>query len=207
VCSDSTLFRCWETRDKIEKKPDLEVHNGATIKDLAKIIKSHYINTKDPIKIILFGGLNDLAQNKEPAEILEKIADLKAEVKNANKNSVVMVATVPLVPKFCSLNVSQQKKGSFYDLPKQYNKINEFEALNAGIAALNRADKLKNIPLHIVGVVGKGIGNKRSKVHRKEETPKYFVEDGRKKMHLTHHWRYKFFKQACDYLAMGMEMP
>ena len=92
-------------------------------------------------------------------------------------------------------------------MPNSENKIDEFEALNAGIAALNRGDNLKTIPLHNVGVIGKGIGKKRNKVHKKEDIPKYFIEDGfkKKKMHLTYIWRFKFYKQACDYLRMGLE--
>jgi hypothetical protein len=206
VISDSTLFNCWTCRE--EMKPDLEVHNGATVKDLTEIVTKYYINSKKPIKIIMFAGLNDLAKNRGADKILDDIHELKSQVKEANENSVISVSTVPLVPKFCSLNVNLKNKGSFYDLPECKNKINEFEALNAGIAALNRGDNLKTIPVHNVGVIGKGIGKKRNKVHRKDDKPNYFIEDGiiKKKMHLTYIWRFKFYKQACDYLVKGLEM-
>ena len=61
--------------------------------------------------------------------------------------------------------------------------------------------------MHNVGFIGKGIGKKRNNVHKKEDIPKYFIEDGfkKKKMHLTYNWRFKFYKQACDYLLMGLE--
>ena len=83
----------------MEIQPDLEVHNGATVKDLTHIVKHHYINNKEPIEIIMFAGLNDLAKSKEAAAILDDLYELKALVKKANKNSVVSVSTVPLVPK------------------------------------------------------------------------------------------------------------
>ena len=50
VISDSTLYNCWTCGE--EMKPDLEVHNGATVKDLTKIVTKYYINSKKPIKIM-----------------------------------------------------------------------------------------------------------------------------------------------------------
>jgi hypothetical protein len=210
IISDSTLFNCWNGREKSKEHIDLEVHNGAKVKDLDKIIDEGYLRfDKSPIEIILIAGLNDLTDKKYPNEaskVLDDIDDLKKKVKHHNKKSVVSVATVPLVPKHCSLNIGKEKKGTFYDLLPENNKIDEFEALNAGINAINKRENVKSLKMHTVGVNGKGIGKQRRKVHRKEDASnhKYFFEDGDKKMHLMHCHRYKFFEMASGFLVAGL---
>ena len=210
ILSDSLLFKAY-LDEKPEMHIDCEILNGATVRELSSIFTEKYLIGEDnrPFEVILVAGINDIMKGRHPADIMADISNLKSQLKNHNKLSLLSVATLPLSPKLCSLYVSSNKANSFYDLSPENNKIDNIEAVNSAIIAINRG--LHFIKMSKIGVKGTGIGKKGlKKMHIDERGPgqnKYFIEDGIKKgkLHFTYVWRYFFFKEACTYLRRGLE--
>jgi hypothetical protein len=79
---------------------------------------------------------------------------------------------------YTSLNVSDKKKGTLYDLSEADNKMNQFEEFNAGVFVLNKQEQVHLLKMDTVGVKGKGIGLKKKKVPQFDSTenPQFFIE-------------------------------
>lgn len=207
ILCDSTLGGCGESDKKLKEHVNIEIHNGARIKDLEKVVKNVYLGDKSPIEVIVIGGLNDLVfDHKEAREVLEDLDELKKTIKNHNDENVISISTLPLVPGFTSLNVSDKKKNTLYDLPEAKNKINEFEAFNAGVFVINKQENVHFLKMNTVGVKGKGIGLKRKKVHQFDSTenPQFFIGE-KNKLHFTNKYRFWFYHEATDYLIKGLK--
>ena len=65
------------------------------------------------LRVVLFGGLNNVMKGQTVEEISKEFDLLVADIKQANPNSTLSWATLPLPPAICSLTVDETKVKSF----------------------------------------------------------------------------------------------
>ena len=95
ILSDSLLYGAWDTKTEIKEHVDLEVLNGAKIKDLSNILKKYYLTSPEPIEVILIGGINNIQIGEKAYQVLNDIYDIKKMLKShspANKLSISLLS-------------------------------------------------------------------------------------------------------------------
>ena len=208
LLSDSTLYGVCGTGKAATTHVEAEVVNGAKIEDLKDILEEKYLKPDPnprPTKVILIAGINNITARQSAAQILDGIAEMRQVLVKHHKESNLTIATLPLPPKVCSLAVTRNQKGTFYNLPSHLNKVEEIEATNVGIQAMNRAWSAEGIDIAKIGNQGEGIGRQRKTRHIDERhwrKPGYFIEDGinKGKLHFAYPIRRGILQQALQIL-------
>ena len=207
LLSDSLMFNSWKQTNKLPCHMDAEIRNGSRIYQLSDWLEKNYMAAdKDtPMDVVLVAGINDILAHRKAPTIVEDIVQLKHKIAKHHPGTTLSVATIPCPPKACSLQVTPSQTGSFYDLPPPKNKIDEIEAVNCSITALNRNWGVKFLDLAPIGIQGTGIGRHRQTSHIDERfgAPRYFIEDGhyRGKLHFVYDIRFRLLQQAADLLS------
>ena len=142
------------------------------------------------LRVVLFGGFNNILKNKSVRVIAKEFDALWTDINNANQMSMLSWSTLPLPPSVVSFKPE--------DANSPINKINSIDSLNEVIKTWNGDRSLSYVGLHRVGVRTR---NKKepgpiARYHREEE--KFF---DRRQLHISVEMRKKKFLNVCDILC------
>ena len=190
ILTDSSLYNVWTDGSlMMEVHVDMESIVGGRVRDMTRALIMQYLNHPERLEIIVLAGINNIGAGQPVAEILEEFNELREVVKahstmsGHSEPSVVSICTVLYAPKFCSLDVPRNFPN--WVPPKGFlNRRHDIECLNAGIAAINKAEQVNYLNLHYEGIkINKSDHTKMHK-HNPAE-PVWRETEVRKKLHLT----------------------
>ena len=87
----------------------MEIQSGAELRDLHRNLMV-YIKSKKELRVVLFGGLNNILKGQSVEEIAKEFDSLFEDIKHANPSSWVSWATLPLPPGAVSFKPEEENK-------------------------------------------------------------------------------------------------
>ena len=96
------------------------------------------------LRVILFGGLNNILKGQSVGEIAKEFDSLFKDILDANPSSMLSWATLPLPPSVCSFKLDDE------NAPEK--RLTSIDRLNDLIKSWNGDRDLPYVSLHRVGV-------------------------------------------------------
>ena len=163
LLSDSTMFSVW-------RKPlpadavhfDIECIVGGKVRDIKTALQKNYLHMPNRFEILVIAGLNNIGVGQSPEQIISDMREIRKVVKEHSDKwshvppSYVTFCTIPLAPKFCSLQVPPsppEPEVAMWVPPKNFkNKFLEMKSLNDRIISLNKEIGLTGVRIDYQGI-------------------------------------------------------
>ena len=159
ILTDSSLYNVWSYAKlkMFDYHVEMEAVVGGRVRDLTRAIMMLYLKHPQRLEILLIAGVNNIGDGQPVPGILEEIDELIQAVQthstfhNHTIPGVVSVSTVMYAPKYCSLDIPANQPD--WVPPQGFkNRRQEIETLNDGIKALNQANGVNFLKLHLEGI-------------------------------------------------------
>ena len=163
VLACSTMYGVWN-----KKVPDNTVHFdidsivGGKVKDMKRALEKNYLHMPNRMEIIVIAGLNNIGAGQKADTIIQDMRELRERVKEHSDRwghvqaSYVTFCTIPLAPKFCSLEVPPnppEPEIAMWVPPNNFrNHFSEMKSLNDQIIALNQEIGLTGVRIDYHGI-------------------------------------------------------
>ena len=162
ILTDSTLYGVWNNSKlpKITEHVEIECIVGARVRDLTRALVKNILKYSNRLEIVVIAGINNIGKNDTVASIMEEFREMKEVVKEHsikhkhNPPSYVSISTLILRPKFCSFSVPRNvpELAEWVPRPGFQDRYDAIKQVNLEVKAMNEAEQLSWINLHMQGV-------------------------------------------------------
>lgn len=163
VLACSTMYGIWS-----QQPPDNTAHFdidcivGGKVRDMRRALEKNYLHMPNRMEIIVVAGLNNIGAGQKADTIIQDMREIRQMVKEHSEKwghspaSYVTFCTIPLAPKFCSLQVPpsppEPEIALWVPAENFQNRFSEMKSLNDQIIALNLEIGLTGVRIDYHGI-------------------------------------------------------
>ena len=162
VVASSTLYGIWNKKTEDTVHFDIDSIVGGKVKDMKRALEKNYLHMPNRMEIIVVAGLNNIGAGQKADTIIKDMREIRQMVKDHSDRwghvpaSYVTFCTIPLAPKFCSLQVPPnppEPEIALWVPPNNFrNLFSEMKSLNDQIIALNQEIGLTGVRIDYHGI-------------------------------------------------------